>query len=81
MSWCLLLCTALLAYAAPVNIDAIDKATYDNLVKYAKFAAAAYETNNKCKKPLGLGVDNGPALRVTSPTTPRCSSAMIDFGT
>ncbi|KAF4567370.1 hypothetical protein EYR36_010990 [Pleurotus pulmonarius] len=63
VSWCLLLCTALLAYAAPVNIDAIDKTTYDNLVKYAKFAAAAYETNSKCKKPLGLGVDNGPALR------------------
>ncbi|KDQ27507.1 hypothetical protein PLEOSDRAFT_1042646 [Pleurotus ostreatus PC15] len=57
VSWCLLLCTALLAYAAPVNIDAIDKTTYDNLVKYAKFAAAAYETNSKCKKPLGLGFD------------------------
>ncbi|KAG5220217.1 hypothetical protein IMY05_C4645000400 [Salix suchowensis] len=62
VSWCLLLCTALLAYAAPVNIDAIDKTTYDNLVKYAKFAAPRTR-RTASQETAGTGVDNGPALR------------------
>ncbi|KAJ8518147.1 hypothetical protein ONZ45_g4745 [Pleurotus djamor] len=68
-SWCLLLLTSVLVRAAPVNIDAIDKKTFDNLVKYSKFAAAAYQLNSKCTKPMGLGLDGGKAKRYDEGST------------